>query len=88
LSFYLLCLFFDKIEEQEGTGLGGRGCWNQWEGGGGREKGRRMNTCNQCIHIYVDAKRIPAETVAGIRGGGMKDSSEGNEFKCDIFDTL
>jgi hypothetical protein len=36
----------------------------------------------------VDAKRIPAETVAGIRGGGMKDSSEGNEFKCDIFDTL
>jgi hypothetical protein len=31
---------------------------------------------------------IPVETVPGIRGGGMKESSGGGEFKCDIFGTL
>jgi hypothetical protein len=31
---------------------------------------------------------IPVETVSGIRGGGMKESSGGGEFKCDTFDTL
>jgi hypothetical protein len=31
---------------------------------------------------------IPVETVSGIRGGGMKESSGGGEFKYDIFDTL
>jgi hypothetical protein len=25
-------------------------------GGGGREKGRRMNMCKQCIHMNVNAK--------------------------------
>jgi hypothetical protein len=30
--------------------------------------------------MYVNAK-IPAETVPGIRGGGMKESSGGGEFK-------
>jgi hypothetical protein len=31
---------------------------------------------------------IPVETVPGIRGRGMKDSSGQNEFKYDILDTL
>jgi hypothetical protein len=31
---------------------------------------------------------IPVETVPGIRGGGMKESSGGGEFKYDIFNTL
>jgi hypothetical protein len=31
---------------------------------------------------------IPVETVPGIGGGGMKESSGGDEFKYDIFDTL
>jgi hypothetical protein len=31
---------------------------------------------------------IPAVTIPGIRGEGMKESSGGGEFKCDIFDTL
>jgi hypothetical protein len=31
---------------------------------------------------------IPIETVPGIGGGGMKDSSGGGEFNYDIFDTL
>jgi hypothetical protein len=31
---------------------------------------------------------FPFETVPGIEGGGMKESSGGSEFKHDIFDTL
>jgi hypothetical protein len=38
--------------------------------------------------MYVNAKMIPVETVPGIGGGGMKESSGGDEFKYDIFDTL
>jgi hypothetical protein len=38
--------------------------------------------------MYVNAKVTPAETVTGIREGGMKESSSGGEFKCDVFDTL
>jgi hypothetical protein len=38
--------------------------------------------------VYINAKMIPAETVPGIRGGRMKESSRGGELKYDIFDTL
>jgi hypothetical protein len=38
--------------------------------------------------MHVNAKMIPVETVPGIRGGRIKDSSEWGEFKYDIFDTL
>jgi hypothetical protein len=38
--------------------------------------------------MYVNAKMIPAKTVPGIREGGTKDNSRGDEFKYDIFDTL
>jgi hypothetical protein len=38
--------------------------------------------------MYVNAKMIPVKTVSGIRGGVMKESSGGGEFKYDIFDTL
>jgi hypothetical protein len=31
--------------------------------------------------MYINAKMIPAESVPGIRGGGMKGSSKGGEFK-------
>jgi hypothetical protein len=31
---------------------------------------------------------LPVENVLGIRGGEMKKSSGGGEFKYDIFDTL
>jgi hypothetical protein len=33
-------------------------------------------------------KMIAIETVPGLRGGEMKDSSEGGEFKYDILATL
>jgi hypothetical protein len=36
--------------------------------------------------MYV--KMIPVETVSGIRGGGMKESSGGYKFKYDMFNTL
>jgi hypothetical protein len=35
---------------------------------------------------YVNAKMIPVEILRGIRGGGMKKSSEGGEFNYDTFD--
>jgi hypothetical protein len=38
--------------------------------------------------MYLKAKMIPVETVPGIRGGEMKKSSGGGEFKCDVFETL
>jgi hypothetical protein len=38
--------------------------------------------------MYVNAKMIPVETVPGIRGRKMGESSSGSEFKNDIFDTL
>jgi hypothetical protein len=37
--------------------------------------------------MYVSAKMIPVETVSGIIGGGMGESSVCGEFKYDIFDT-
>jgi hypothetical protein len=50
-SFYLLCIFFYKIEEKESrTGLPGEG---------GSVGGRIW--WKQCIHICVNAKVIPAE---------------------------
>jgi hypothetical protein len=36
--------------------------------------------------MYVNAKMIPVQTVAGT--GEMKESSGGGEFKYDLFDTL
>jgi hypothetical protein len=36
----------------------------------------------------LSAKMIPVETVPGIRGGGMKESSGGGKFKYDIANTL
>jgi hypothetical protein len=38
--------------------------------------------------MYVNAKMIPAETVPGFRGEGVKESSRRGIFKYDIFDTL
>jgi hypothetical protein len=37
--------------------------------------------------MYVSVKMIPVETLPGIRGRGMKESSGGGEFKY-VFGTL
>jgi hypothetical protein len=41
-----------------------------------------------CIHVCVNAKMIPVETIPGIGGREIKESSERSKFKYDIFDTL
>jgi hypothetical protein len=43
--------------------------------------------CKHCIHMYVNVKIIPVETVPGIGGRRMKANSGGYEFKYDIFYT-
>jgi hypothetical protein len=35
--------------------------------------------------MYVNTKMIPVETVPGIKGGGIKESSGGGEFKYDRY---
>jgi hypothetical protein len=47
------------------------------EWGGGRERGRRMNKVQKCVHMYVNAKMIPVGIVPGIGGGGIKETSGG-----------
>jgi hypothetical protein len=41
-----------------------------------------------CIHMYANAKMIPVENILRIGRGGMEESTGGDEFKYDIFDTL
>jgi hypothetical protein len=38
--------------------------------------------------MYVNTKMIPVETVPGIEGRGMEESSGEGEFKYNIFDTF
>jgi hypothetical protein len=47
------------------------------------KKGRRVK---KCIHMYVNAKMIPDETIPGSVGGEIKENGEGGEFKYDICD--
>jgi hypothetical protein len=37
--------------------------------------------------MYVNAKMIPIETIPGMGEGGIKDNSEGDEFKCQCTST-
>jgi hypothetical protein len=30
---------------------------------------RRVNTVQKCVHMYVNAKMIPVETIPGMEGG-------------------
>jgi hypothetical protein len=43
--------------------------------------------CKKCVHMYVNVKMVPIETVTGIVEREME-TREGGEFKYDIFDTL
>jgi hypothetical protein len=40
------------------------------------------------MHMYINAKMIPVETILGIRGGGGWKTARGSKFKYDIFDTF
>jgi hypothetical protein len=77
--FFSFMFVFYKIRGQEDrTGVlpwfGGIGTCG---GGGCGEMGRRMNM----VHMYVNAKMIPVETVSGIRGGGMNESNGGGNSR-------
>jgi hypothetical protein len=38
--------------------------------------------------MCINAKLIPVETIPGIWGGRAKENYRGDEFMCDILDTL
>jgi hypothetical protein len=38
--------------------------------------------------MSINSKMIPVETIPGMGGGEIKESSGGGEFKYDIFDTF
>jgi hypothetical protein len=40
------------------------------------------------MHMLINAKMIPVETVLGIGGERMKENCGGDEFKYDMFHTL
>jgi hypothetical protein len=44
--------------------------------------------CKCCVHIYVNGKMRPVETIHGMEGGGMKERRGGGESRYDIFDAL
>jgi hypothetical protein len=51
--------------------------------------GKRVNTLQKCVHIYVKCvKMISFETIPGIRGEGIKENGKEGEFMCVVFDTL
>jgi hypothetical protein len=84
MSFFFFFLLQNRRMggEQNRSFLGG---WYQWEGGKG--VGGRI-WCKYCVHMYVNTKMIPVETILGMGLGGIKESSGGGEFKNDILDTL
>jgi hypothetical protein len=52
------------------------GRWSQWDGKVLGKGGRRVNVIQKCVHMYVNAKMIPTETVPGV-GEGDKESRGG-----------
>jgi hypothetical protein len=44
--------------------------------------------CKYCVHMYINEKMIPVETILGMTGGGIKENGWGDEFKYDIIRTF
>jgi hypothetical protein len=44
---------------------------------------RSVNKCKYCVHLYVNGKVIPVETIPE-----MGENDGGGEFNYDVFDTL
>jgi hypothetical protein len=88
-SNYVLRFFFYKIREQgsrRGSPQdGGVGHLGKGENGG--ERDRRVNKV-QIMYTHECKCKKDVETIPGIRGWGMKESSGEGKFKYDIFDTL
>jgi hypothetical protein len=69
------------LRKEDGTSLAwGRG-GTSGKGELLRKGGRRVNTVQKCVHLYVNEKMIPAETTPGIWGEReMKEKGRGGEF--------
>jgi hypothetical protein len=52
------------------------------------KEGRRVNMMQKCVHMNVNAKMIPVETIQGIRVGRIKENHRGDELKYNIFAIL
>jgi hypothetical protein len=50
--------------------------------------GRKVNSVQKCVHMHVNAKMIPVETVPWIGGEGIKGSIGKGEFKYVLVHTL
>jgi hypothetical protein len=47
--------------------------------------GRRVNTVQKHVRIYVNVKMILVETIPEMQGGGIKERGRRGEFKYDIL---
>jgi hypothetical protein len=64
MSFFSFSFLY-KIREQKGRTSPDCGGWYWWEGGGGGEM-VKMGEKGKCyVHIYVNGKMIPFETIPG-----------------------
>jgi hypothetical protein len=53
------------------------------------EKGvRQLIWCKYCVHIYVNVKMRPVESITGMVEGGKKVNDERDEFDYNIYDML
>jgi hypothetical protein len=68
--FLFLSFMFFLLQNQRTGGQNTAGGWHLWVGEVGGEKGKSMHLVQICMHMYINAKMIPAETVPEIREGG------------------
>jgi hypothetical protein len=59
----------------------------QWEGRVVGKRDRMVNTVQNCVHVSVNVKMIPVETVAWPGEGGIKEHGRRGKFKYDIVNT-
>jgi hypothetical protein len=80
---FLFLLQNQRTRRQNRSCLGG---WYQWEEADVVKGCRSVNTqCKYCVHIYVNGKMRPVETIPGMGEGRIKENGRGGEFKYDIF---
>jgi hypothetical protein len=49
---------------------------------------RRSIWCKYCVHMNVNGKKIPVETISQTGGGELKENGGRGEFKYDINNIL
>jgi hypothetical protein len=81
------CHFFFHLQNRR-TGGQNRSClgsWYQWERGGRGEKVKEGEYGTNCVHLYINGKLSPVETLPGMVGELIKENGGGGEFKYDIL---